>query len=468
MRDPSLVLSRRQAIGCIAGSCALPLLHGCETRSRNSSGAIAIEFWTLALAPFESFIRERIAAFESLHPHVSVTWVDVPFDALDRKLIAAASAKRAPDVVNLSDRSFARYVALGGMLDISTLLPGNPDTTYLPGALSLGKINVASAAGSRARGLLALPWYLTTSVGLVNTELLGAGGIEASALSRDWRSLWRQARDYHRATGNHLFSQPLGEESQMPIMLLGEGLSPLIERDGRLRADFTRDEIVDFISGWVTLYRDGALPAEAATSDHGHLTNMYQNRELALIDTGPNFLNRVRDNAPSVFAQTQVRPPVTGALGRAHIATMVLGVTVQSRHPREAAALAWHMTSAESQLGLCRLAPVLPSAAAGLDDPMFALDQSIDDADLPRLGRRLSAQSLRSAVAFTPRIDVWPDLRRALEAAMKRLLLDPARDVRADLSRLSREWDGILDTSAGATIDDVPTPPPFTPAGAPA
>ena len=69
----------------------------------DSDGVKRLEFWTLALSPFEGYIRERIGAFEAANPGVKVIWNDVPFEAMDRKLLAAASAGRAPDVVNFSD-----------------------------------------------------------------------------------------------------------------------------------------------------------------------------------------------------------------------------------------------------------------------------------------------------------------------------------------------------------------------------
>lgn len=407
-----------------------------------------IEFWTLALSPFKAYIESRLTAFENLHPGTTVRWVDVPFEAADRKLIAAAASGQAPDVVNLSDRTFGRFVGLGAMADLAHDLPGDPDERFVAGALALGRIDGQ---------LLGLPWYLTTQVGLFNRSLLAEGGLDESALATSWRELLAQARPFRERTGVYLFSQPLGEESQLPIMLLAEGLVPLrTDAGGRLAADLDRPEIVEFVAAWVDAYRAGALPPEAATRDHSHLTELYQSRRLALIDTGPNFLVRIRDIAPGVFADTRVRPPVTGKLGRSHIATMMLCVTSTSKHPREAAALAWFMTSPESQTELCRLAPVLSSAPAsplsGSSMPNPGLP-----ADQVERARALAAGSLRTAVAFTPALVTWPDLRRAFEEGIKRALLD-GEDVAACLRRIHADWDRILAAGPAETIGAVPRP----------
>lgn len=421
----------------------------CAPRSIDSSKSVEIEFWTLALAPFKDYLRARISAFEGANPGVRVRWVDVPFEAIDRKLIAAAASGRAPDVVNLSDRTFGRFVGLGAMTDLTPFLPGDPQEAFLPGALSLGRIDGR---------LLCLPWYLTTQVGLYNRELLGQGGLDERTLAGDWQGLLRQAGEFRRATGAYLFSQALGEESQLPTMLLAEGLVPLREGPGgRVVADLDRPEIREFVGAWVRAYREGALPAEAATRDHSHLTEMYQNRRLALVDTGPNFLVRVRDVAPSVYAQTGVRPPVTGRLGRSHIATMVVCVTSRSEHPREAAALAWFMTSAESQDELCRHAPVLSSSRGVVAERARGLRAEQTSEDVVARARGLAFGSLSTAVAFTPALVTWPDLRRAFEEGIKRALLD-GEDVGVCLRRIHNEWDRILSAGPPEGMGAVPRP----------
>ena len=425
---------------------------GCA--ERESADGAKLEFWTLALRPhFDEFILERIDAFEAEHPGVEVNWVDVSFDAVDRKLIASAAAKRAPDVINLSDRSFARFASLGAMDDLSALLPGDPEARYLPGVLGVGRVG---------EGLRALPWYLTTQATLVNRELLAAGGLEPESVATDWASLRAQARAYHERTGEFLFSVPLGQESELPWMMLADGIVPFEEREGRVVPALDKPEVRAFLAEWVSLFRDGVLPREAATTGHAHLIELYQNGALAVIVTGPNFLSRVRDTAPSIFEQTAVRPGVTGSLGRQHVAVMVLGVTTQSRHPELAAELAWFMTGPETQSAFCRLATILPSTTESLDDPFFSPDVGAEaDAAQAKLlrARALSARALPEAVAFTPALETWPDLRRAFEDGIKRTLLE-GRPLDDTIDAVQAEWGRILAAAAPASMDALPAPPP--------
>ena len=70
-----------------------------------------IEFWTMQLQPeFTDYFNKLIATFEAENKGVKVRWVDVPWAAMQNKILTAVSAKTAPDVVNLNP-SFASQLA---------------------------------------------------------------------------------------------------------------------------------------------------------------------------------------------------------------------------------------------------------------------------------------------------------------------------------------------------------------------
>lgn len=433
---------------CVALACCVVALGGCD-HSEQRDG-IEIELWTLALRPtFKEYIEGVLHDFEKAHPDLRVRWVDVPFDALGRKLIAAAAAGRAPDVVNMSDLQYARFASLGATRDLDGLLAEDPAQVYLEGALAPARINGK---------LGALPWYLSTQVCFVNTGLLEEAGWAIDNLGRDWSTLMAQARRYHKQTGGFLFTQSLAVESELPVMLIAEGLPPFSQDKGRLVADLTRDEVVAFVWDWVELYRDGALPREAATAGHAHVVELYQNGQIALAMTGANFLSRIADSAADVFDATAVRPAITGRLGRSHVAVMFLSVTSSSKHPEASAALAAWLTSPENQLAFARLVNILPSTPASLDDPLFVASNDSPVGKLDQ-ARYTSALALRDAVAFTPALGTWPDLRRAFDEGIKAALLD-GKDVRETLAEIERDWNRILDAAIPATLDAIPRPGP--------
>jgi putative chitobiose transport system substrate-binding protein len=424
-----------------------------------------LTLWTLALRPwFDGYMRDRIAAFEAAHPGLRVDWADVPFDALERKLIAAAAAGRAPDVINMSDLNFARFASLGAFAPIAP--PPNepaPADRYLTSALDLCRL--PQVGGTRT--LMGLPWYLTPQIAIVNHALLAKANLSPQTLAPTWSGLLDQAPAFHDATGTHLFSQPLGEESQLPIMLLGEGLIPLRAEDrpaGRssLRADLNRPDIRAYLARWTAAFRKGHLPRDAGTTGHAHLTRLYQDADLAVISTGPSFLTRIANDTPAVYADTSILPGTTGRLGRPHMPVMVLAIGSQSRNPDAAARLAWFLTSPESQTAFAKLVPIMPSTRVSLADPFFQTPPS--NPTLVDRARLLSARSLDTAIAFTAALDTWPDLRRAFEDAMKRVLLDDA-DLERTLASLNDEWNTILSSGTPAGMDAIPTPAPVSNGG---
>ncbi len=428
------------------------LTTACSKQSEEQD--IHIELWTLALRPtFTEYVENMLADFEQANSGVKVDWVDVPFQALSRKLIAAAAAGRAPDVVNFSDLQFARFDSLGATYDLNKLLNKDEQAIYLDGALAPARID---------NRLGALPWYLSTPVRFINTDLLKEADWSADSVADNWADLQSQARDYHARTGKFLFSHALAVESELPTMLIADGRLPFKEVDGKLQADLTRDEVVDYITSWVQLYRDGALPRAAATSGHAHVVELYQNGQIAVAVTGANFLSRIADASPEVFEATEVRQAVTGRLNRAHIAVMFVSVSSTSEHPEVATELAQWITSPKYQLALCKMVNVMPSTPQLLSDPHFTAPPATDDPAQAKLdeARSLSAIALRNAVAFTPSIGCWPDLRRTFDEGIKAALLD-GKDVRETLGRIEHEWNRILNAQIPASFDAIPHPKPM-------
>lgn len=416
---------------------------------------MVLTLWTIALRPhFNDYMQNQIHQFCSVNPGAKVDWVDVAYDALDRKLTAAAAAGCAPDVVNMADLNFARFASLGAFADLSAYTPADPRTEYIPGALGLCYV------GDQLR---ALPWYVNPQTKILNLSLLKQGGYGVDSLPADWAGLVAGAKEFHAKTGKFLFSQPLGEESQLPVMLLAEGLAPFREVNGRVEADLNRPDIISYLGQWVDLYRTGALPREAATTGHAHLLELYQNAKLGVISTGPNFLTRVRDTAPVVYATTTVREGAFGALGRVHMPVMALAVTKQSRNAALATRLAWHLTSAQAQTEFCKQAPIMPSHRDSLSDPYFSLTRPKDNQDVTLLlGRRIAAATLPDAVAFTASLETWPNLRRIFEDEFKQVLLDD-RPLASAVVTIQREWNKQLAESSAARISSVPTPAPIIP-----
>jgi putative chitobiose transport system substrate-binding protein len=347
---------------------------------------VTIEFWTLQLSPaFDGYFHPLIAEYESAHPGVRVRWVDIPYDGAVQKLLAAVAAGEPPDVVNMSADFLSRFAELGAFADLAVLLPPESVAVFLPNAVDV----------CRYRGTLpALPWYLNTYVLIFNRDLLRAAGVPDSAVPATYTELAAFVRTYRTRTGKFAFFWNLGKDSQLPIMLEAEGVP--VADSLLTRATFNTPAGVERVGAWVDLYRGGFMQRESIIRSGTSVIEAYQSGSVAMVLTGPVFLERVRVNAPGIYAATGVAPAPVGATGRHELATMTLSVSAGSRHTREAADFLLFVLSAKNQLAFSRRETTYPSVTAALRDSFF----TADDGTLAARARAVGARTLPVATTL--------------------------------------------------------------------
>ncbi len=408
--------------------CLVPWVGSCDRPGER----VRLELWTWALRPtFEDFMGRLVADFEARRPGVEVIWVDVPGDAMQRKMFAAGAAGGLPDVINFSDQHFAQFASLGALRPLDDGLPGEPQGRFVPGALAACRVDGE---------LFGLPWYLSTPVQMVNVGLLTEGGLEPDDLGATWRDLAALAGPFREATGRHLFTLRLASQSELPGLMLADGLRPVVPHEnGGYQSNLTDPTIVAFVSDWVELYRQGDLP-RSAVGGFEVMKQAYQDGQVAVINA--NAVKAVGDNAPRIIDQTVLRPGVVGGRGSSGIAVMAVAVTATTEHPELAAELAWHVTSPRWQTELALLASRLPATVESLEDPRFTAE-----GDLLQQATTISAKQLPDAEVHAVLIGPWPDLRGVFEEGMRSMLIDGA-DVEATLAAVGVEWDRILRADA--------------------
>ena len=209
------------AAGLAAGATVGPLAGCGRAEAAGDGGPVTLRLWTWALRPrFDDYLTRMVADFEATRPGVRVEWSDVAFDAMRRKVFAAGAAGDLPDVINFSGVDFPQFASLGALRPIGAGdLPGDPAGRFVAGALE------ACVIDGR---LLGLPWYLSTAVSVMNAALLAEGGLTPQTVGGDWDTLAAQAGPFRRATGQYLFTMALGVESDLPSMMLADGLEVLV------------------------------------------------------------------------------------------------------------------------------------------------------------------------------------------------------------------------------------------------
>ena len=393
-------------------SAAAAGLAACGRRSRGPE----LNLWTLQLAPkFNRYFADLMAAWTTVHPEDPVRWTDLPWGSVERKLLAAVFARTAPDVVNLNPPFAANLASKGGLADLTPLLPADAAGRYLPA--------VWEACRDPDAGQIAVPWYLTVRLSLVNRALLDQAGIAAPPTR--WDQVPAFARRIRQRTGRYgLFLTTVPDDSaELLETLVQMGVTLL---DSKRRAAFDSPAGRQAFRFWSDLYQEGLLPREVVSQGQRRAIELFQSGDLALAATGAEFLRSIQTNAPRVAAVTEPHPPVTGVDGTANVALMTLAVPRQSQRAQDAVDLALFLTNADQQARFAAEARVLPSSLEALALVRAELEQEVPASALERQirqARLLSASTLDRARVLVPALPGIKRLQKIIYTQMQRAML---------------------------------------------
>ncbi|MEB3244675.1 MAG: extracellular solute-binding protein [Vampirovibrionales bacterium] len=419
---------------------ALGAMHlgGCQSANheREQATPVTLTLWTLQMQPFETLVRKAITDFEHQHPGVRVQWEDLPFAEGKKRALAAVLSPRVPDVINLNPGFAALLAQRGALLDMNTELSAEQQADYVPVVWEAVQLQRRLTAGRpvgvgvrHANIAVGLPWYVTTTVTMSNAALLKQAG---------WQHPPETLAELEQL-GHAL--KPLGYKALMPAIAENGAFLKLLRRAGLEPVQngclvwAGLPEVRRQLAFYKRLYDARLIPAESLTAGHRAAVEQYLSGRLALLSSGPNFLGMVKDNAPEVYAQTQVSPaiPMAGYNQHAYldVSAMVLSVPSKSAHPKLAIALARTLAGPEFQLALAKTVPVLPSVKAayaqapaffGLTPSATPRVHTVDSA--MTAGRWLTAQQLLGAKATNPVLPNEAQLNTAVDYAIQSVLLD--------------------------------------------
>jgi putative chitobiose transport system substrate-binding protein len=341
---------------------------------------ITLEFWTLQMLTFSDYINGMIGEYEKAHPNVEIKWVDVPFSEGEKKALTSMLAQQTPDVINLNPDFSAILASRGALLDMNDWVTPQQQEAYLP---------VAWQAASLDSQTFGLPWYLSSAVTLYNRELLQKAGFSSPPTT--YEDMARMATVMKAKTPGYILMPSVTDGGRFFRVLQKAGVG-IWDADHKLA--FAENGAGKELAFWVRLYQSGLVPQESLTEGQQAAVDRYQSGTLGLLLTGPNFLNIVKENAPKIFAVTEVAPQFPAKSSSMDFSEMLLVVPKRTAHPKEAVEFALFVTNAQNTLKLAALAPVLPPHQSALRAKEFQQGQSTD---ILAKARSVSAQQLLSA-----------------------------------------------------------------------
>lgn len=372
-----------------------------------------IVFWTLQMGDFASYINGVIKDYEGKNPKVKIKWVDVPFSEGEKRTLAAVLSDSPPDLINLNP-DFSAILAQKGTLE-------QIDES------DLGQFNKAITDSLKYSGkIYAIPWYATSAITIYNKALYKKAGYITHP--KTYRILAELSPVIKNKTGVYSFMPTITENDTMLKILNKYGINSWENINSKKAI-----EIFDF---YKELYEKNLIPKETITQTQREALEKYMAGQIVFFQSGANFLNMIKENAPSVYDDTDVAGQIVGTLGQNDFSLMNLVIPVKSTHKQEALKFALFLTNEENQLKLAKLTNVIATNRHALKDDFYT---SYDKDDLLAKARVTSAKQLNKIQPVLHQNKNQKEINLLINTAVQEILLNKS-DTQTVLNDVSNKW----------------------------
>ncbi len=373
-----------------------------------------LEFWTMQLKPqFTQYFVDLNTTFEAQNEAIQLRWVDIPWEAMENKILTSISAQTAPDVVNLNPKFASQLATRNAWLNLNQVVTPEVKATYLPKIWQASTIEVCQE-NNCSNNTFGLPWYLTTTITIYNQKLLAAANIKQPP--QTYQELATVAKQIKEKTGKYAFFITFVPNDSGDVLesLVQMGVN-LVDQSGK--AAFDTPEGKAAFQYWVDLYQQELLPPEVLTQGHRRGIELYQAGETALLASGAEFIGSITNNAPTIAKVSAAAPQITGKTGKKNVAVMNLVIPRDSDKSDRALEYALFVTNTKNQLAFAQESNVLPSTVEAVEQYIKNIEQQ-DQTTLIEQAKKVSAMQLQDAEILIP---VRKDIQRLQKAIYENL-----------------------------------------------
>ncbi len=375
-----------------------------------------IVFWTLQMGDFSPYMQGVIKEFEMEHPDVKIKWIDVPFSEGEKRTLAAILSDNPPDLINLNPDFSAILAQKGALQEI--------DEDEMK---SFGKEILNSLKYNNE--LYAIPWYATSAITIYNKELYKKAGY--STPPRTYDRLGKIAPIIKGRTDAYAFMPTITENDAMLKILNKYGINSPETINSKKAV-----EVFDF---YKKLYQKNLIPKETITQTQREALEKYMSGQVVFFQSGANFLNMIKENAPEVYENTDVSRQIVGDLGQNDFSLMNLVIPVKSKKKTEALEFALFLTSGKNQLELGKLTNVIATNRHALKDGFY---NSYDRDDLMSKARVISAKQLNRIQPALRQNKGQKEINLLINTAVQEILLNKG-DTQEILNNTAKKWEVV-------------------------
>ena len=123
---------------------------------------------------------------------------------------------------------------------------------------------------------------------------------------------------------------------------------------------------------------------------HREALEQYMAGKIVFYQGGANFLNMIKENAPKVYANTDVTEQIKGPVGQNDFSVMNFVIPLKAKNKQEALDFCLYLTNEENQLKLAKLTNIIATNSNALNDKFYN-----DYSDLTSKSRSISAKQVQ-------------------------------------------------------------------------
>lgn len=371
-----------------------------------------VTFWTLQMGDFSPYINEVIDRFEQVNPDIKIKWIDVPFSEGEKRTLASILSDNPPDLINLNPDFTNLLARRGALWEINS----DKINSYNPAIIESLKINDK---------LYSIPWYATSAITIYNKALTDKAGVR---IPKTYEELGEISKIIHDKTGAWAQLPNITENDTMAKILNKYGLNSPEKINGK--------ESVALFDFYKDLYRKNLIPKETVTQTQREALEKYMAEKIVFLQAGANFLNLIKENAPTTYKNTDVSAQLTGKLGQNDFSLMNFIIPKRAKYKDEALQFALFLTNEENQLQLAKLTNVIATNKQALQDDFYT---KYEQGDLMSKARVISARQLNKInPVFIPSRN-QKEINTIINSATQEILLDKMKTQKI-LDNLAREW----------------------------
>jgi len=333
----------RYAAALLAAVC-LTLLAACSGGSGiASSGGIAspsaepnsvsgsVTMWIYPISSTEAaYWKPKVATFEKLYPHVTVSVVVQPWTNRDEQLATAIAGGKGPDVVYLIPDQIPTYANTGSLSDVGPLVASDKSDFYS------NSLKALTYNGT----LYGVPLLEQVTTLYANKKIMAAAGITKAPTT--WAQLLADAPKI-KAAGYYVT-----EYQANPAETLNGSFYPLLwEAGGQVltpngkQAAFNSSAGVAALTFIQTLVKDGYVPKDPLTTSPLPDTDPINQGKVAFVLN--EDVASLTPTAEDPLSNWAVYPPLSSGTSGGKVIDYgtVGGLSILSQSKNKAAAAAW-------------------------------------------------------------------------------------------------------------------------------